>query len=232
MRKNSLRSQSPKLSPEELAKTQVLNLSDVERVANYEKKTSKKPAIVLALIGVLSISMGFLYTPVQTMMAKAPEKEVKEEKKLTDDSSITEARVEDTTVPTTLTCMKTALANEDGTDRKLIYTLTFHDGKLQSYKKQYTATPSAGNTNGPVSIKNQLTNYKYLETVQLDGYKLYATETTTGYIVDVEIDLTNFNRNTFPSTHIYSFVTAVEYTLNADQTAVNNNLTAKGYVCQ
>ena len=37
------------MSREELTRTQVLNLSDFERVAKYEKSVSKKPAIFLCL---------------------------------------------------------------------------------------------------------------------------------------------------------------------------------------
>ena len=37
---------------EELTRTQVLNLQELEHAAKYEKKTSKKPAAVLAILGV------------------------------------------------------------------------------------------------------------------------------------------------------------------------------------
>ena len=43
---------------EELTRTQVLNLQELEKAAKYEKKTSKKPAAVLAILGVFSISLG------------------------------------------------------------------------------------------------------------------------------------------------------------------------------
>ena len=40
-----------KISTEELAKTQVLNLDDVQKLAKYEKIISKKPALIVALVG-------------------------------------------------------------------------------------------------------------------------------------------------------------------------------------
>ena len=36
--------QQVKLDPEELARTQVLNLEELRQVAKYERKVSKKPA--------------------------------------------------------------------------------------------------------------------------------------------------------------------------------------------
>ena len=45
------------MTPEELQRTQVINLKDVEEVVRIEKRTSKKPAIIVAIIG-LALVMG------------------------------------------------------------------------------------------------------------------------------------------------------------------------------
>ena len=63
------------VSQEELAKTQVLNLNDVKALAKYEKKISKKPAILFAIAGLLSISLGFAYPNIMASLDKAPTKQ-------------------------------------------------------------------------------------------------------------------------------------------------------------
>lgn len=244
MRKNSLRSQSPTLSPEELAKTQVLNLSDVEKVANYEKKTSKKPAIVLAIMGVLSISLGLAYPSIQTLMAKEPIKEVKEEKITkeendlvnvpTDETSTNSARVEEQATVTNLACTVTSPGNPDGTDTALTYNFTFSNAQLKSFTKQFSANVTLGNPTGQTTIQNLLSGYKYFETVDIEGYQIVTTPnaTSTGFVVNVNVDLTKFDKTTFPTTHVYNHVSNVNYDLNADQTAIYNDLVANGFICQ
>ena len=54
---------------EELTRTQVLNLQELEKAAKYEKKTSKKPAAVLAILGVFSISLGLCYPSLNNMLS-------------------------------------------------------------------------------------------------------------------------------------------------------------------
>ena len=61
------------LTKEELTKTQVLNLTTLENVAKYEKKVSKKPALILAVIGMLCIFSGFTYMGIENAMNKSPE---------------------------------------------------------------------------------------------------------------------------------------------------------------
>lgn len=57
-----------RLAKEELTKTQVLNLSELERVANYEKRTSKKPAAILATLGVMCITLGLSYNNIAAVL--------------------------------------------------------------------------------------------------------------------------------------------------------------------
>ena len=46
------------LSEEELQRTQVLNFDDFKTTTRIEKAGSKKPAIIVAIIGLLSILIG------------------------------------------------------------------------------------------------------------------------------------------------------------------------------
>ena len=66
--------QKQQMSEEELQRTQVLNFDTFKQVARYEKISSKKPAIIVALLGVLAIVIGGTYPIVQSQMAKSNEK--------------------------------------------------------------------------------------------------------------------------------------------------------------
>ena len=50
------------MTQEELQKTQVLNLKDVEEAARFERITSKKPAIIVATIGLVTVPTPFIFT--------------------------------------------------------------------------------------------------------------------------------------------------------------------------
>ena len=65
--------QTQQMTEEELQRTQVLNFDDFKQVARYEKISSKKPAIIVALIGVLALIFGGSYSVVQSQMAKKTE---------------------------------------------------------------------------------------------------------------------------------------------------------------
>ena len=54
---------------EELTRTQVLNLQELEKAAKFEKKTSRKPAYFLAILGVFSISLGLCYPSITNMLS-------------------------------------------------------------------------------------------------------------------------------------------------------------------
>ena len=58
------------LTKEELQKTQILNLKELEETIVFEKKTSKKPAIFVAILGILSIIAGTSVMTVQHLNAK------------------------------------------------------------------------------------------------------------------------------------------------------------------
>ena len=58
------------LSDDELQRTQVLNLQAFKETARIEKLSSKKPAIILAVIGVLSISLGLSFPAIQSLSTR------------------------------------------------------------------------------------------------------------------------------------------------------------------
>ena len=52
---------------EELQRTQVLNLKDVEETVKYEKSISKKPAMIIAIIGAIFLTLGSTLQIAKTM---------------------------------------------------------------------------------------------------------------------------------------------------------------------
>ena len=59
------------LTHEELQKTQVLNLKEFSETVRFEKLTSKKPAIILAVIGALLITFGTTFQIAESLSKKA-----------------------------------------------------------------------------------------------------------------------------------------------------------------
>ncbi len=235
-----------KLSPEELAKTQVLNLSDVEKIAKYEKSTSKKPAIILAFIGLLSITMGLMYPSITSFIDKKnnPKEEVtlnREDK--TEDTSLknnvtptpsasaTSTAPAANTSPNQLTCTLSTPSTADGTDKTLTYNFTFANNLLQTYTKLIVVNPTKDSPIGATTITNALTNYQKLSETKLTGYLLQISKTTVGFTLTVNIDLTKINQQTLPAELKQDANTNIEFALNNEMTAVKTAMLNAKYVC-
>ena len=220
---------STEISREELTRTQVLNLQELERVANYEQKTSKRPAALFAFAGFLAIALGLLYPNI--MMAVDSIGAV--------DNTSYRVNIEDiyqldTTpvVTSKMICTLTQLGLADGTDRIYTTELFFQEQKLQTYVKTLNATPIAGNPNAMTTIQAIYSNYTPFSTMPINGYNVLITTTeNSGTKVEITIDLKTLDKTQLTYNHASNGFTNVEYELNADQTAIQNTLTAAGYVC-
>ena len=210
------------MSKEELQRTQVLNLQDVQEAVKYEKMTSKKPAIIIAILGIASILMGTTFGVVQNLQAKAEKEREK-------------AVVRRETVPTekTLSCSLTKLADYDGTDYTLTRDFTFKDNKLTKEIKSFKLSPSEGNPNGVTGVQNYLVALQPF-LVQMSGYELMVekdqntgTATTTTTINYEILDITKV-----PEMHQSNFRFNVEYTNGSDQATIEQDLKTKGYTCK
>jgi len=210
------------MSQEELQRTQVLNLQDVQEAVKYEKMTSKKPAIIIAILGIASILMGTTFGVVQNLQAKAEKEREK-------------AVVRRETVPTekTLSCSLTKLADYDGTDYTLTRDFTFKDNKLTKEIKSFKLSPSEGNPNGVTGVQNYLVALQPF-LVQMSGYELMVekdqntgTATTTTTINYEILDITKV-----PEMHQSNFRFSVEYTNGSDQATIEQDLKTKGYTCK
>ena len=224
-----------KMSAEELAKTQVLNLNDVEQLATYEKSISKKPAIILGAIGLFAVSVGLIYPKINTLLGQ-------EEKNNTvynrvEDKEQTNTNQQNSTsseplLQSKLTCMKTSLASTDGTDTTLTYNFNFANDALQSYTKLAIINPSANNINGIATVENLYNGFTTLSQTPITGYYLQASKTSTGLSVSFNVDLTRFNYLNFPSTHKANYISNVDFSLNATKEVVINTTTNNGFTCQ
>lgn len=210
-----------KLTQEELQKTQVLNLKDVQETVRYEKKTSKKPAFIMGLIGLLSISIGTTFTVMQKVSTTQKEPEKVEKRK-------TEVKKP---VPSQVNCTFTEMAKEDGTDTTLNIQYEFMDNKLQQATKTYTVNVIEGNETGKTTLQDYITAYQNFMN-NTDGYEITVTPTETNLVTVVKIDYTKLNMQSLAEIQNTHVSTSVPYTKNMEKTSVENDMKTKGYICQ
>lgn len=222
-------SSSTEISREELTRTQVLNLQELESVAKYERQTSKRPAALFAFAGFLAITMGLLYPNI--MMAvdnigATPKTSYRVE--------INDIYDLDTTIPVAtdkITCTIAQPNQMDGTDKNSTIELYFHEQKLQTYVKTMIASPTAGNVNGVATTTNLYNTYATYDAMAINGYTVATTADGATTKVTITIDLQTLDKTQLTYDHVANAFTNVEYELNADQTAIQTALTTAGYVC-
>lgn len=210
------------MSQEELQRTQVLNLQDVQEAVKFEKMTSKKPAILVAILGIASIFMGTTFGVVQNLQAQA---EV-ERNKAVEKRTVVQTEK-------TLSCSYTKLADYDGTDYTLERTFTFKENKLIKEVKAFKLSPSQGNPNGETGVQNYLVALQPF-LIQMSGYELMVErDKTTG----VATTTTTINYETIDTTKVpalnqANFRFSVDYTSTTEQSKIETDLKAKGYTCK
>lgn len=218
-----------KLAKEELTKTQVLNLSELERIANYEKRTSKKPAAFFAILGVMLITIGVSYNGIVNIFNGTPAKE--------NEGTVAHKEVDkNDKAPEpvgTLNCQYTNLANSDGQDTNVTMTLIFNNGNLKSYTKIMSITPTPGQEAlAATTIPQLLTNYQAFETVPVPGYQIISNAKGTGFETIVAIDLATLDSTRLISHHHNNVVTKVEFAFDDTKEMVMTKAADLGYICQ
>lgn len=210
------------VSQEELAKTQVLNLNDVKALAKYEKKISKKPAILFAIAGILSISLGFAYPNIMASLDKTP---VKQETKNEENDNPILNKVQENR----LECKYISGQNADGTMGTVTYDLLFDENdQLQSYTMVLTIDPITGNAKGLNATQNIYNSYKSLDAIQITGYTMTTSYTDTGMKAISTVDLTKLDKTKLTPAH--SGFANVPYNLGDTKAALSGQLT--GYICK
>lgn len=211
---------------QDVANTQVLNLSAVEEVAKFEKKTSKKPAIIVGVLGLFAIIIGILYQPIMAMIdgGENTSSNANSEKTPVVENSDTEGNVE-------ITCQLSQAGNADGTDVTRGMVLVFHDSKLQSYQKTLDVVVTAGNSTGSTTIQTLFNTYQSLIDQSPTGYQLSVEQAEGNLHSTITIDLASFDKTSLDAKYTGDIFTNVEFNLDDERATVEENLTQNGYTC-
>ncbi len=213
---------SQTLSGEELTKTQVLNLTELQKVANYEKRTSKRPAIFVAILGLFAISLGIAYPSILNLVTPKYDPPV-----------ISKNRVSDLAATNNSSVSCTSLANTETTSLYFDMNLNFVDNKLDSYTKKFEASPIAGKEEAAVNeMQYFITLHKNIEAVEVPGYIITDTGDVNKLTVNVSIDLKKYDATKMTEYHNSNLSTKVEYSLNETKESVVAKATAAGYTCK
>ena len=219
-----------RLAKEELTKTQVLNLSELERVANYERRTSKKPAAILAILGVMLITLGLSYNSIVNVFSDTPVKEK--------DKTVSHKEVEKVEKPVspvgTMNCTYTSLAAPEGYDTTVNMTLIFNNGALKNYTKIMNVETTLGQEAlAATTVPNLKAAYhQTFDHLTIPGYQIVTNAKTVGFETIVSLDLTTLDITQLNAYHALNVVTKAEFALDDTEEMVMTKATALGYVCQ
>jgi len=218
--------QAQGLSQAELQKTQVLNLKEVEDVARIEKLSSKKPAIVVAIIGILCIAFGATFNVAQRYQANrknnVEKRAVIEEK---------EEKQKEPVKETTLKCIKNNQAKPDGTDTAFIITYNFENDKLVRFTKYYRVTVTPGSTTGPVTIQSYINSYQaFLNPTE--GYQISVEPLNNGVEVNVQVDYEKLDLTKLNPKQQEHVTTSVEYPIDSSYEKIKTESTAVQLTCE
>ena len=217
--------QKQQMTQEELQRTQVLNLKDVEETVKFEKLTSKKPAIVAAVIGIFCLTIGSSFAFIQSMTAR----KVDEEKKVESRKTVAAEKSD----ITSLVCTQDSPNEPDGTGKSLVYTFVFKNKKLKSFTKTFSIIPTTiGSPESQQLVQGYISALQsYL--VNVDGYKItVAPESTGGVITTTEVNYDLLNIESVPQLNQNNFRFNVPYQKETSYDAIKSDLTNQGYKCQ
>ena len=213
--------QKQKMTEEELQRTQVLNFDTFKQVARYEKLSSKKPAMIFALLGVLAILIGGGYPIVQSQMQKKSEN---------NSQSTVQARKTNKAVHSKLTCVKNNLGGGNGLDEVLTIQYFFEDDKLTSLTKELKHTIIPGSPIGQTSLQNYLTALEpYL--IQQDGYKISVKQIENGVITTTDADYKKLDVGKVPELNQTNNYFNIIYIAGTKSSAISEDMASQQFTC-
>lgn len=222
---NQSQKQVQQLTPEELQKTQVLNLQEVEETIRYEKATTKKPAIIVAIIGILSITIGSSFQVVSSLSAKKQENTVQKKE-------VIEEPIVEKVETASLTCRKEFLNEPDGTDVYYTVLYNFEDNKLVSFKKENVIMPTPGVEAGPQRIEQYKIDYQVFLNPTV-GYQItLSPKDVTGIVATVQVDYKTLDITTLSPVQNNHYSTSLDYPKDTSPEVIQTDSVAKGYICQ
>jgi len=208
------------LTKEELQQTQVLNFQELQETVKEEKRSSKKPAVLIALIGIGSLIFG---GSLQIADVLGSQPQSVQQRNTTQNTKI---EIKD------LNCTKTSLNNADGTNTiyKIVY--NFENKKLVGATKEYNISVTPGKEEGKKAIAQYAKEYENLVN-EAPGYKIKITSTSDTSInikvvIDYKkLDLTKLNE--IQSTKPY---TKVDYNRNASYYTIKSEVIGQGFTVE
>jgi len=207
------------LTKEELQQTQVLNLDELEKTIRIEKKTSKKPAILIATIGALSLLLGSslqIATSLQSKPQNIQKREVKKEIKIESKN---------------LNCAKTTLNNPDNTNTVYNITYKFENDKLVGFTKEYNVSAILDKKEGKTTIEKYTNEYNNLLN-DSEGYTIDITSTEDTISVKVVVDYKKLDLTKLNELQQTKSFTKVDYNKNTSYDKVRNDMITDGFTVE
>ena len=216
--------QQQQMTQQELQRTQVLNIDELEKTVRFEKISSKKPAIIVAAIGILFLTFGTTFQVASNLKGSS-----KVEKRDIAEEVVEKNDVKPAT--TNLNCNIAATNQADGTDTVYSILYTFEDNKLVGFKKVYTITPTPGNPLGAATVQNYIIGYQpFLNPIE--GYQISVIPTGEGLVVTVEVDYTKLDLTLLNPTQQNHFTTKLDYPLETAKEKIQTDMVTNGLICE
>ncbi len=223
--------QPVQIDKDQLTRTQVLNINDVEQTAQQEKRNTniKKLGIFILIIGVILLTGGVSY---QMLGIGVPEKETPAPTNTTEPASTPNAI--DTT-PTGPYCRLEIPQDADGTDKTFTYTLNYQEDLLKGYTKNINITQTEGNADGVTTVDNYTNEYASYASTQFNGYVLSVTPANnnnlSGVQIETNVDLSLLDQSVLIEPFISNEYIKVDFQLDQPKADVVAYLQGLGYTC-
>lgn len=221
-------SNNQQMSREELTRTQVLNLSDFERVAKYEKSVSKKPAIFLSVLGMFCIIAGLSYNSVMAFVIdKITPPAPQVSKRITKNKDLIETKND------TVTCHYTSIDANAGTELILDLNLIFYNNVLDTCVKNMSFVTSLGKeTTGQQVVNYYYPIFKSFEEMTIPGYTSKTNLINNGFETKTTMDLKITNVESLTDQHKASPATTVDFIYGEDKETATQRAISYGYTCE
>lgn len=201
------------ISVAELQKTQVLNLKAVEDAVRFEKLTSKKPAIVLGIVGIMFILFGTTFQIVDTVQSR-PKNVIEKRTTVVDEVDKTQK----------LQCQQKS--QFDGITKEFTIFYEFEDNQLIGFTKTLQLV-SANST----VIQNYINSFQtYVNPSEGYNPKIERIESGMKFVVEVDydtLDLTKLN----PKQQAH-YASKIDYALDTSYNRIKTDMVNGSYVCQ
>lgn len=220
------------MDKDQLTRTQVLNINDVEQTAQQERHNTniKKLGLFILIIGVILLTGGISY---QMLGIGVPEKETPAAP--TDNVQPANTPNAIDTTPTTPYCRLETPAGEDGTDKMITYTFTYEGDLLKGYTKTVNISQTEGNTEGVTTVDNYTNEYNSYTSTQFNGYVLSVTPSNnnnlSGVQIETNVDLTVLDPSILVEPFVSNEYIKVDFQLDQPKADVIGYLQGLSYTC-